>query len=270
MKIVAISIVLIIIQLSVFGQPEFQIGELFIGEISDNVNKEPVYLGDSLVFYLQTGQRFVCRYSITSGNEFRVSLADGKNGIVRSNHIKRSMDQSPFKFTYPQNYFPFTTDHTIFGKSNYSNCNYAIIFHWLKYFNDTTDFVGLTLRAYNKDTVALFSILREPFLDTDGSGQWSFNNWKIINSYTDKELSQIILNRNRQGRRYVLDALYSSVVLSPFGEENSFLDLYYSKFYPFTWMLIEFERYYIYDNTVNKKYNKEFKKLKKLILNSFK
>lgn len=268
MRLFLVYILFIISELSAFGQSKFEMNELFIGEISDDVQVEPVYLGDSLVFYLHPNQRFVCRYVVTDHIIYQISLADGKNGIVRSDHIKRAIDQSLFKFAYPQNSFPFTKEPTIYGLSRYSNCNYLVVLAWQKYFNDSTNFVELTLRAYNKDTTAFFFLMKHPYLDSDGSGQWSFNNWKIINSYTDRELSNIILNRNRQGRREILNALYSDIVFSPFGEENSFLDLYYSKWYPLTWMLIEFEIHKT--NIGGKKYSKEFKKLKKQILISSK
>jgi len=190
-------------------------------------------------------------------------LADGRNGLLKSNDIRKSIDQTLFKITYQKNSFPFSSEYSIFGQSQYSNSNYSAVYYWLKYLKDSTDFTGLTLKAFEKDTAAFFALIRPPFLDSDGSGQWSFNNWKLINSFSDKELSKMILSRDTRGRRAVLFGMYPYVTISPFGEETAMLDVYYKTWYPFTWRLIEFERKH---EVHEKKYKTEFKKLKKEIL----
>lgn len=242
----------------VASQNSFELNELFIGEISGKVEKEAVKLGDTLAFYINVGDKFVGRYN-ADGN-FQITLSDGRNGSLKSDNVIKSVSQNLFKITYTESFFPFSKEKSIFGTSQYSNCNFSAVLYWLKYFKDSTDFIGLTQKAYYKDTTAFFALMRQPFLDVDGSGQWSFNNWKLINSFSDKELSGMIVNREVKGRLDILKGLYPDVTMSPFGEETNLLNTYYKTWYPLTWTLIEFER----KNEIHdKKYDREFRKLKR-------
>jgi len=244
-------------------QSSIDLNALFVGEISEKVEKQAVYLGDIVAFYVGPNDRFICRFN-ADGN-FQITLSDGKNGLVKSRNIKKSANQDLFKITYPESSFPFSNTPSIFGRSQYSNCNFSAVLYWLKYFKETTDFVALTRKAFNKDTAAFFSLMRQPFLDVDGSRQWSFNNWKLINSFSDKEFSTMIVNGNTKRRIDIVLGLYPDLTITPFGEESNFIDTYYKTWYPLTWSLIEFER----GNEIhNKKYYKEFNKLKKKIIRS--
>jgi hypothetical protein len=243
------------------AQNNFILNEIFIGEISDDVITEKIYLGDSCVFSVGKGERFVCRYQHENLSE--ITMPDGRNGAIKSGHIKRAANQALFKITYPEKFFPFTKDPNIFGLSRFSNCNYTAVLYWQNYFKDSADFANLTFKAFNKDTAALFYLMNDLYLDVDGSGQWSFNNWKLINSYSDAELVKIIMERNRSGRKQILCGLYLPITLSPFGEENYFLDAYYSTWYPLTWELYKFETE---NDDADKIYEKKFKKLRKNIL----
>ena len=240
----------------------FILNEIFIGELKEGVQNEPVYLGDSLVTYVRAGERFVCRYREPS---FYITFADGRNGLVKAN-ITRSSNQKLFKITYPYDLFPFTKKHTIYGLSMYSECGYAQVIYWLKYFKDSADYSALILKAYNKDTTALFSLVNMPMLDSDGVSEWGFNVWKVVNSYSDKELAQMMINRNRAGRRemlYSLSGQRSYAVWTPFGEENDLYWLYYKTWYPLTWKLYEFEM--ANENKAGNEYNRRFKDIKKQI-----
>ncbi len=253
--------ILILIPFYFKSQPFFN-GEIFIGEVISTIKSEPVYLGDSVVFYLNQGERFYTRCEWHSDGNIiaHITRKDGSNGTLNTKNIHKSDNQTFFKITYNIDYYPFAKIPNIYATSKYSNCTYRSISYWQKYFHDSTDFIGLTFKAYNKDTVTLFKLLTFNNLDCDGQGQWSVNNWKIINNYTDKELATFLFNHLDPNRTYYATNLIQgyAIVSGIFGDENNLLLNYYETNYPLVYEIFKLDRYY-----ESKVYKAQYKKLKK-------
>jgi hypothetical protein len=241
----------------------FENSEIFIGEITED--HAAVYLGDSLVFHVTKGERFYARYILPNKPFFAVTRADGSNGRIFSDKVIRSADQTFFKISYSENFFPFAKKPSVYGTSVFSNCTYRSVISWQSHFSDTMDFTGLSEKAYHKDTIAFLELLSHNALDSEGHSQWGYNNWKLINAYTDKELATFLFNRisknnNRNASQFILPYAIQTPV---FGDEQDKLLKYYESNYPLTFAVYALEQL-----SDSKLFNKKYKKLKKMLFSS--
>ena len=228
----------------------------FIGTLKYSENNEPVYLKDSVVFYLHSQDRFI--FHNLNGLTSIVFNANGRSGQVSSDKIMIALDQAPFKINYDPDLFPFSADTTVYASNGFFSA-YKMMFSFKYLWSDTFNIAAWTRRAYNKDTAAFLALVGRGNYDMEAVGQYAVNNWKIINSWTDMEIATLLIKTNKLNRHRMIYGLINDdgyILSTPFDIKT--LILYYKTYYPLTWGFCELDKY-----KEDKNYNKKLNKLKR-------
>ncbi len=221
-------------------------GQPIIAVVRDSVLAPAVYTYSPLeiLFYIHPGERFLYDTIIFGSPDFPlVTMADGRAGYIPGIAVQRAPDTALFKITYSKTLFPFYSDTSNYACARTLDCGWGGMIWWMNackvsYPSDTFSVQYWTRRAFEGDTLAMKTIFQTSFGDVDALGQYNFNKWKIINSWSDSALALFLLGQWKQ-TGYSIGEYLMGDIRTPFGEYDTIgLREYYRQFYPICYEML--------------------------------